>query len=316
MVFDMFTTMKGSLLNDFYPQGWDLKKLDDCCQNTWEDLAERQDFWHKDFNAIPVNSTEEFAIIVGHEMAKHILTARKEGRKIAFILPVGPVRQYDWCAFFLRQWQVKCDHVYGFAMDDWADANGNEVGLFGPQLDSVFYEKLGELTVPVEHRNAATKQNLPIYDEKIEALKAEGAKLITVHGIGRALRPAFCEPGFAADFDNVEAYKKETYRLGAELHPLTIMENSFTTYRGNFTAMPCYANTVTMGMLLKSDEMIGGCSSDLSPADANWQGMGVWATLRYGPDMWVPCSFIPTVPGKFYAVKAVCDTKKPYVPVP
>jgi glucosamine-6-phosphate deaminase len=31
-----------------------------------------------------------------------------------------------------------------------------------------------------------------------------------------------------------------------------------------------------------------------------WQGVSLWVTLRYGPDRWVPSSFMPTLPGKLF----------------
>ena len=46
------STVKGSLLEGFYPEGWDFEKIDACCSNAPETVTERQDFWNKDFNPI------------------------------------------------------------------------------------------------------------------------------------------------------------------------------------------------------------------------------------------------------------------------
>jgi len=43
----------------------------------------------------------------------------------------------------------------------------------------------------------------------------------------------------------------------------------------------------------------------------NWQGMTFFVTLKYGPDPWVPSSWMPTLPGKFFVVK---ELKGPLVP--
>jgi len=32
---------------------------------------------------------------------------------------------YRWTVYFLKEWQVPCDHVHGFNMDEWSDAQGN-----------------------------------------------------------------------------------------------------------------------------------------------------------------------------------------------
>lgn len=34
-----------------------------------------------------------------------------------------------------------------------------------------------------------------------------------------------------------------------------------------------------------------------------WQGMSLWTTLRYGPDMWIPSTFMPTLAGKLLYLK-------------
>ena len=62
-------------------------------------------------------------------------------------------------------------------MDEWADAEGNTItgeASFQNAMETAFYNPLGELTVPKDHRNFATKENLPTYPEKISALKKEG----------------------------------------------------------------------------------------------------------------------------------------------
>jgi hexulose-6-phosphate isomerase len=77
----------------------------------------------------------------------------------------------------------------------------------------MIYGPLGSLTVPEAQRNFATRQNLPTYAEKIARLKAGGAKLVTVFGVGRTFHIAFWEPHFAAEFGSVEEWKKQTHRL-------------------------------------------------------------------------------------------------------
>ena len=119
-----------------------------------------------------------------------IKKAREKGEKLAMILPVGPMGMYKWASYFLKEWNVSCDHVYTFNMDEWADADGNtlpstEPASFEYSMKQAFFNKLGKLTVPESQRNFATKENLPTYPEKIAKLKAEGVKLVLIYGIGR-----------------------------------------------------------------------------------------------------------------------------------
>jgi glucosamine-6-phosphate deaminase len=245
--------------------------------------------------------------MMGHEIAWQIKKSREESLPLAMIFPVGPMGMYRWAVFFLKEWGVSCDHVHGFNMDEWSDSEGNTLeptdsGAFEHAMKRAFYEPLGELTIPERQRNFATRLNLPAYPEKIAALKAKGARLITIFGIGRMFHIAFWEPHFAAEFDCVEEWKKTTYRLGAKLHPLTVEQNAITSFKSRTTLVPCRANTIGPGLFLQSDWIIGGCDGVLGRG-MMWQGTSLWVTLRYGPDMWVPSSFMPTLPGKLFFLK-------------
>ena len=306
---DFLNTVKGSLLEGFYPKGWDMARMDACCLNGVDDALVRQNHWHKDFQPIPCDSVEDFNMMLGHEIAMEIKNARDEGRKLAMILPVGPMGMYRWVIYFLKEWNVNCSHVYGFNMDEWSDADGNtlkptDAGSFEKAMNDAFYGPLGDLTVPASQRNFATKENLPTYAEKISTLKNEGAKLVTVFGIGRVFHIAFWEPHFAEEFNSVEEWKSQTHRLGAKLHPMTIEQNAITSFKSRTTLVPCTANTVGPGLFLQSDRIIGGCDGMLDRG-MQWQGLSFCVTLRYKPDIWVPSSFMPTLPGRLFFLKGL-----------
>ncbi len=296
-------TVEGSLLENFFPKGWDMTKIDDCI-GTPENVDERQAFWNKDFNPIQCQSLEEFDVLMGHEIALKIKETRDAGQKAAFILPVGPMGMYKWVVFFLKAWNVSADHVTTFNMDEWADKDGNTLSSsdkasFQYSMEQALFNPLGELTVPKNQRNFATKDNLPTYAGKIAALKAEGAKLILVYGIGRVCHIAFWEPHFAEEFASDEEWKKQTHRVGAKLHPLTIEQNALTSFKSRTTLVPTRANTIGPGLFLQADYAIGGCDGILSRG-MQWQGLSFWMTLRHGPSRWITSSYIPTLPGKLF----------------
>jgi glucosamine-6-phosphate deaminase len=300
-------TLKGSLLENFFPKGWDLKKIDDCCNQPPEEIGVRQKFWNKDFNIVECADVPDFNVMMGHEIALEITKARDEGRKLILILPVGPMGMYRWTVYFLKQWNVSCGHVYGFNMDEWSDGEGNTLDPSNPYafkaaMGDALYGPLGALTVPEAQRNFATKANLPLYPEKIAALRAQGAKMATVFGIGRVFHIAFWEPHLAAEFSSVDEWKKQMFRLGVQLHPLTIEQNALSSFKGRTTLIPCRANSIGPGIFLQSDTIIGGCDGTFGRG-MQWQGVSLWVTLRYGPDMWIPASFMPQLPGKIFYLK-------------
>lgn len=300
---DLMSTLKGSLLESFFPAGWDLKKMDSCIDAP-ERVLDRQLHWNRDFSPIPCDSLEDFAVLMGHEIALQVRRTREEGRKLAMILPVGPMGMYRWVRYFLSEWDVDMGHVTTFNMDEWSDAEGRTLspdnpGSFQYAMERALFDPLGKLTVPPAQRNFATLENLPTYPEKIAALKAEGAKLIVVYGVGRAMHIAFWEPTCGAEFPNLEDWKRQTHRIAMKLHPLTIEQNAITSFKSRTTLVPARANTIGPGLFLQADWAIGGCDGVLSRG-MQWQGLSFWTTLRYGPDVWIPSTFMPTLPGRLF----------------
>ena len=246
---------------------------------------------------------------MGHEIAFEIKKARDAGRQIAFILPVGPMGMYRWAVYFLNQWKVPCDHVWGFNMDEWSDRKGNTLpagdpGAFQHAMEQAFYKPLGKLTVPRSQRHFAVRKALPTYGRKISDLKKHGARLVTVYGIGRVMHIAFWEPHFAAECKTVEAWKKKTHRLGAKLHPLTIEQNAITSFKSRTTLVPAFANTIGPGLFLQSDYCIGGADGLLGRG-MMWQGLSLWVSLHHEPSPWIPSTWMATMPGRIFFLKGL-----------
>jgi glucosamine-6-phosphate deaminase len=301
---DLISTLKGSLLEGFFPAGWDLGKIDACCSHPPEAILDRQSWWHPEFTPVSCDTLADFDVFMGHEIALQIGNARMKGKKLAMILPVGPMGMYRWAVYFLKEWGLSCEHVYGFNMDEWSDGDGNTLpptnpGAFQFAMEQAFYGPLGKLTVPEKQRFFATRELLPTYPDRIGELKAAGTELIVIFGIGRVCHIAFWEPHFAAEFSSDEEWKKQSYRLGAKLHPLTIEQNAITSFKSRTTLVSTRANTIGPGLFLAADRIIGGADGTLGRGMA-WQGMSLWMTLRYGPDRWVPSSFMPTLRGRLF----------------
>lgn len=301
---DLISTLNGSLLENFFPAGWDLAKIDACVDDDPATITNRQSWWHEHFEPIPCETVGDFDTLMGHEIAMLIRRTRENGEKLAMILPVGPMGMYRWAVYFLKEWGIPCDHVHGFNMDEWSDAEGNtlpsnDTGAFQYAMEHAFYGPLGELTIPESQRNFATRDNLPTYADKIGEIRAAGGKLSVAFGIGRVCHIAFWEPHFAAEFNSEEEWKSQTHRLGAKLHPLTIEQNAITSFKSRTTKVPAFANTVGPGLFLNADYIIGGADGVLSRG-MMWQGLSLWMTLRHGPSPWIPSTYMPTQPGRLF----------------
>jgi glucosamine-6-phosphate deaminase len=312
---DLLTTMAGSLMEGFLPAGWDLKKIDACVDPDPTTLTRRQSWWHPHFEPVVCQSLADFETFLGHEIALTIKRSRDAGEKLVLILPVGPMGMYRWVVYFLKEWQVACDHVHGFNMDEWSDAAGmslpaSDPGSFERAMEGAFYGPLGKLTVPQQQRAFATRDVLPHYAERIGQLRSQGAKLAVIFGIGRVCHIAFWEPHFAAEFASDAEWKRQTHRLGAKLHPLTIEQNALTSFKSRTTLVPAFANTIGPAVFLGADKIIGGCDGTFGRG-MMWQGLSVWMTLRHEPTRWIPSTYMPTQPGRLFILQELAGPLLP-----
>jgi glucosamine-6-phosphate deaminase len=214
---------------------------------------------------------------------------------------------YRWTVYFLREWDVPCDHVHGFNMDEWSDADGNTLpsdnpGAFQYAMEQALYGPLGSGTVPKAQRHFALKGELPGYAARIAELRKKGAKLLTVFGIGRVCHIAFWEPHFAAEFKSEADWKAQTHRLGARLHPLTVEQNALTSFKSRTTLVPAHANTIGPALFLAADRIIGGADGAFSRG-MQWQGLSLRMTLHHEPTTWIPSTYMPTLPGRLFYLK-------------
>lgn len=301
---NLLTTLPGSLMEGFFPKGWDLAKIDRVAAMPPADVPRRESWWNPHFEPVACATYEDFDTYMGHEIAREVVLAREAGRPLAFILPVGPMGMYRWTVYFLKEWDINCSHVHGFNMDEWSDAQGNTLppdnpGAFQYAMEHAFYDPLGKLTVPARQRHFAQKNELPTYPAQIADLKKQGAKLVTVFGIGRVCHIAFWEPHFAAEFASADEWKKQTHRLGARLHPLTIEQNALTSFRSRTTLVPAFANTIGPALFLAADRIIGGADGAFNRG-MQWQGLSLRMSLHHEPTPWIPSTYMPTLPGRLF----------------
>jgi glucosamine-6-phosphate deaminase len=308
---DLLTTFSGSLMEGFLPRGWDLAKIDRLATSGPAELIRRESWWHAQFTPVGCGSVEDFDTYMGHEIAREIQLARQSGRPLALILPVGPMGMYRWTVYFLTEWGVACDHVHGFNMDEWSDAQGNTLpstnpGAFQYAMEQALYGPLAKQTVPARQRHFAVKSELPSYAAQIADLKKQGAKLVTVFGIGRVCHIAFWEPHFAAEFASADEWKRQTHRLGARLHPLTIEQNALTSFKSRTTLVPAFANTIGPALFLAADRIIGGADGAYNRG-MQWQGLSLRMTLHHEPTPWIPSTYMPTLPGRLFYLQELAQ---------
>lgn len=308
---NLLTTFRGSMMEGFLPSGWNLEKIDQLADKAGAAMVERRPWWNPNFEPVACASLADFDTYMGHEIAREIQIAGQAAQPLMLILPVGPMGMYRWAVFFLKEWGVSCGHVHGFNMDEWSDAQGNTLppdnsGAFQYAMEHAFYGPLGKLTVPSKQRHFAVKNELPTYAAQMAELKKQGAKLVTVFGIGRVCHIAFWEPHFAAEFANDGEWKKQTHRLGARLHPLTIEQNALTSFKSRTTLVPAFANTIGPALFLAADKIIGGADGSFGRG-MQWQGLSLRMSLQHEPTPWIPSTYMPTLAGRLFYLQELAE---------
>jgi glucosamine-6-phosphate deaminase len=308
---NLLTTFRGSMMEGFLPAGWDLEKIDQLGALAGPELLRRRTWWHPQFEPIACTSLADFDTYMGHEIAREIQQTGRDGQPLIIILPVGPMGMYRWAVYFLKEWGVNCAHVHGFNMDEWSDAKGNTLpsdnpGAFQYAMEHAFYGPLGNQTVPAKQRHFALPTELPSYAQQIGALKKQGGKLVTVFGIGRVCHIAFWEPHFAGEFASEADWKKQTHRLGARLHPLTIEQNALTSFKSRTTLVPAFANTIGPALFLAADKIIGGADGSFGRG-MQWQGLSLRMTLGHEPTPWIPSTYMPTLAGRLFYLQELAE---------
>lgn len=300
------------MMEGFLPKGWDLAKIDQLAALGADEVPRREAWWHSLFEPVACASYADFDTYMGHEIAREIQASERAGHPLILILPVGPMGMYRWTVYFLKEWNVPCGHVHGFNMDEWSDAAGNTLpatntGAFQYAMEQAFYGPLGHQTVPAAQRHFALKTELPTYAAQMKELREkQGARLVTVFGIGRVCHIAFWEPHFAGEFAGEADWKAQTHRLGARLHPLTIEQNALTSFKSRTTLVPAYANTIGPGLFLSSDRIIGGADGTFNRG-MQWQGLSLRMSLHHSPTPWIPSTYMPTLPGRLFYVRELAE---------
>jgi len=190
------------------------------------------------------------------DLLQEYLSAKAAGReKVVFILPVGPVGQYEILADRCNREKISLRDLVGINMDEYLTPDGRD---FIPRSDPLsfrrhmeehFYSRLNsQLAPPEEHRvfpHPLALSHVP------EIIARFGGCDACFGGIGITGHVAFNdppEPGEKISLDEFRNLPTRVVRLSRE----TRLINSVTACRGNIDRIPALAVTVGMKEILES----------------------------------------------------------------
>ena len=188
---DLLSTFYGSLMEGFCPRlgpGQD-RRLGACPRRPLDGAA------------LVARGLRAGRLCLGRRLRRHGPRDRprgaampRQGRPLRLILPVGPMGMYRWAVYFLREWDVPCDHVHGFNMDEWTDGEGNTLPADNP---GAFTRHGGGLLRAARRadraaeRNASSQSDAADLRRAIAELKKQGpAGAVSSASAGSATSPS------------------------------------------------------------------------------------------------------------------------------
>jgi len=159
-----------------------------------------------------------------------IKEASEAGRKITLILGNPEPETYIPLAQLINYFKVDCSKVHIFAMDEWADDQGNiapetyKAGFAHSMLKYLVYQIDEKLRMPLENVHYPTNKNISVYSKMITEC-GEGGADICSSSPGWTGHMAFIDPVEEFITDNMDEYLQQEAKI-VTLHPLTVAQNS------------------------------------------------------------------------------------------
>jgi glucosamine-6-phosphate deaminase len=181
-------------------------------------------------------------------MFKRIKHSSDTGEKLVMILP-NPAPLYRHLARLINACNIDCRNIYAFAMDEYADENGNiapegwEFGFTHAMMKYFYYELDKKLRPPKEQFVGFTNKNVNDYSKMIAD---HGGADICYSGPGWTGHLAFIEPDAPEFRGSLEEWKQMGARV-CTLSPFTLAQNSLHGVfgkSGNLAAVPPKAATI------------------------------------------------------------------------
>lgn len=238
-----------------------------------------------------------------HRFAYDIITeyraAKSAGReKVVFILPVGPVGQYDLVAQICNEKRINLSDLVIINMDEYLTPDGSEFIpssdplSFHRHMEDHFYRKLDqELCPPPAQRIFPSPTDLKAVPQLIEDL---GGCDVCFGGIGITGHVAFNDPPEPGERITLESFAALSTRV-VSLSRETLLINSVTTCRGNIDRIPKLAVTVGMKEILDSFKV-------RIYLNRHWQSAIVRKILHGPVTPNVPASLLQNHPDVLFAI--------------
>lgn len=296
----------------FDPAPWvpfqDKAVLEKCRNIKREDMEKHP---NPDFKIKIVQGTG--GLFVG-DMIMRMMESDKEDKKCVMIIPNPDPYDYSQVAELINRFRINCRNVHIFAMDEWADEDGNIAPItykagFGYSFMKYLVNAIDpELRMPMSQVHYHQTETIKDYTKMIVEAGDGGAD-ICYSGPGWAGHLAFIDP-LTPEFEcnnDVEEFINMGARI-VTLNPLTIAQNSLHGVfgqSGDLANVPPRAATIGPLDVKNSRNRFETHSLTTGGAYSSWQRM-ISRLVLYGPvTPLVPSSILQLWPTSVYVSEQI-----------
>ena len=273
----------------------------------------RNEMEYTNENGYQVKVVMNPTLLMVADMFYRLVKSDKENKPFTMICPNQWPDAYGSVAELVNRNNINLRNVHAFAMDEWADQDGNVAPLtygagLGASFMQHFYYKIREdLRPDVSHWHTFNNDNKArgVYSQMIQDV---GGADIVYSATGWPGHTAFIDPRteeFKAD--SIEEFIKIKSGLVTQ-NPLTICENSLfgpMGASGDVWAVPPMAATIGPFDIVNARESFEVHNILNNPTGDTWQRMASRLQL-YGPiSMECPASIMRLKPGICYVSEAI-----------
>ncbi|EKN69953.1 glucosamine/galactosamine-6-phosphate isomerase [Neobacillus bataviensis LMG 21833] len=242
-------------------------------------------------NLVIKDSRTEIMEMVGNMMADEMIRNNGDGRPTKWILPAGPMDEYDTFITRVNSERISLKNLYIFHMDDFLDWEGRPYpvtdsyeSLEGTMLAG-FYNRIdSDLNVPDNQRFWPRINDLDALDHKVEELG--GIDTIWA-GVGCKGLVAFCEaPRSYCNRISIDEYANSKTRI-VDLNEDTIVALSERTFGGCYDRIPPRAITIGFKSMLTAKRAVCMVTT------GSWKQTVVRVALFSEPTLEYPVTLFP-----------------------
>ena len=274
----------------------------------------REDMEYTNENGYSVKVVLDPTLCMVQDMFYRILKSDLEDKPFSMICPNQWPGAYSAVAEMLNKFNISARNVHAFAMDEWADENGNVAPLtygagLGYSFMNHFYGRIREdLRPPVDHWHTLNNDNKGdnVYSDMIDEITGGGVDVIYT-ATGWPGHTAFIDPRceeFAAD--SMEEFLQLGSRVATQI-PLTVCENSLFAPMGgsgDVWAVPPRSATIGPRDVMHAKERVE-LHNFVNADGTSWQRM-ISRLELYGPiSMECPASIMRLGKGTCYVSEAI-----------